>query len=170
MNRKFLVCATFLLLLRTFVESVWAAPPVVLSVDMPDLIDHAASQPERFAVDLPQQINISTAGGWSGAASATRVWSYGVQVPTAVSLSFHAARAVLPPSAVLTVTGARVSVSYRARDLARGGLWSRPLVGDTLTLSLSVAPSEASLVQLQIDSVQAGYRGLGGVPTSRRTF
>ncbi len=80
-------------------------------------------------------------------------------------MSFHASRLVLPPSAVLTVTGARTSVTYRARDISRGGLWARPLVGDTLTLSLSAAAGEAPRVQLEIDSLQAGYRGLGALPS-----
>jgi hypothetical protein len=134
----------------------------VLSVDLPKLIDGAAGQPERFAIEVPHQANLTSAGAWS-ANSGLRTWSYQIQVPTAVSLSFHASSATLPPSAVLKVSGSRVNVTYRAGDLARGELWSRPLLGDTLTLSLTVASSEASLAQLQIDSVQVGYRGLGGV-------
>jgi hypothetical protein len=163
MNRAFPGAGIFLLLIRVFVECAWAAPPVVLGVDMPALIDRAADRPERFAVDIPHRVSISADGEWSATAGA-RVWSFAVQVPTAVSLSFHASLAVLPSSAVLTVTGTRASVTYRARDIVRGGLWSRPLVGDTLKISVSVAPSQVSLVQLQIESVQAGYRGLGGVP------
>jgi hypothetical protein len=161
MNRTFQLCTKVLLLLF-LIDSAWAAPVDVLSVNMAGLIDRAAGQPERFAAGIPHTVNISKNGAWSGGASLTRVWSYSVQVPTAVSLSFHAWQAVFPPSAVLTVTGSKASVTYRARDLGRGELWSRPLVGDTLTVSLSVAASDAGLVQLQIDSVQAGYRSLGG--------
>jgi len=163
MKRTLLTYGTFLLLIRALVEGALAAPVVALSVDMPALIERAAGQPERFAVDIPRQVSTFTDGEWTATGGA-RVWSFAVQVPTAVSLSFHAARAILPSSAVLTVTGARASVTYRAKDIVRGGLWSRPLLGDTLTVSLSVAQSEASFVQLQIESVQAGYRGLGGVP------
>jgi lysyl endopeptidase len=52
---------------------------------------------------------------------------------------------------------------YRARDVSRGGLWSRPLPGDTLTLSLTVSSTDAARVQIEIASFQAGYRSLGGV-------
>jgi len=141
-----------------------ATPPVVLSVDLATLIDQAALQPERFAVDIPQRISSSSQGEWSSAGS-RRVWTYSVQVPTAVSMSFRATQLVMPPSAVLSVSGARATVSYRARDVSRSGLWSRPLLGDTLTLSLSVAASEAPRAQVQIESLQAGYRGLAGVPS-----
>jgi len=144
-----------------FTFPVRATPPTVLSVDLPTLIDQVAPQPERFAVAVPQRISADAQGEWSSTGS-RRVWTYSVQIPTAVSMSFHASRLAMPTSAVLSVSGAHSTVSYRARDVSRGGLWSRPLLGDTLTLSLSVAASEAGAVQLQIDSLQAGYRGLGG--------
>lgn len=121
MNRTFLFCGALLLVARAVLACAWAAPPVVLSVDMPGLIDRAAAQPERFAVDISHQLSVSTDGEWSATAAA-RVWSVAVQVPTAVSMSFHASRLALPPSAVLTVSGERVTVTYRARDAARGVL------------------------------------------------
>jgi hypothetical protein len=90
-------------------------------------------------------------------------WTYSIRIPTAVSLSFHASGLKLPRGAVLTVTGKNgVSVSYRARDITRGGLWSRPLAGDSLLLSLSLSAADRSLAALEIGSFQAGYRGLGG--------
>lgn len=141
-----------------------AATPLVLAVDLPALIDKVADQPERFAVEVPQRVSASTEGDWTFRGSA-RVWNYSVQVPTAVSMSFHAARVVLPASAVLTVTGARASAVYRARDINRGGLWGRPLVGDTLSFSLSVAPADAGLVQFEIEEFEAGYKGLGSLPS-----
>jgi len=65
--------------------------------------------------------------------------------------------------AVLTVTGKNgASASYRARDIARGGLWSCPLPGHSLALSLSVSAAERPLTTLQVESFQTGYRSLGG--------
>jgi hypothetical protein len=139
-----------------------AATALVLQVDLPALIDKVADQPERFAVEVPQHISAFSQGEWTAGGS-TRSWSYSVQVPTAVSLSFHASRIVLPDSAVLTVSGSRATVVYRARDINRGGIWGRPLVGDTLVFSLSVAGADLGRVQFEIDGLQAGYRGLGGL-------
>ena len=77
-------------------------------------------------------------------------------------MSFHALNIALPPSAVLTVSGARASFRYTARDVSRNGLWGRPTPGDSLSFSLSVDSSEANRVHLEIESLQAGYRALGG--------
>src|SRR4029077_7855477 len=88
-------------------------------------------------------------------------WVYSVRVLTAISMSFHATTARLPPDAVLSVSAGRKSFRYTARNVSRSGLWGRPMPGDTLTFSLSVSASEANRVRLYIDSMQAGYRSLG---------
>src|SRR6202012_5409792 len=87
---------------------------------------------------------------------------YSVRIPTAVSMSFHATGVVLPPSAVLTAYTARSTSRFTARDVARSGLWGRPLAGDLVTFSLSVNSAEVGRVKFQIVSLQAGYRSLGG--------
>ena len=163
MQGKSGVLGCLLILFTLALGSAHAAAPVVLSIDLPALITRAAAEPERFAVQVPQQISVASQGQWTSAGS-RRTWMYAVQVPTAVSMSFHATRLTLPSSAVLTVSGARATIQYRARDVGHGSLWSRPLLGDSVTLSLSVDAGEARGVQLQIDSLQAGYRGLGGAP------
>jgi lysyl endopeptidase len=143
-------------------SAVHAAAPVdVVEVDLAALIDRAAQQRNRFAVDVPHAVTASTHGEWESIGT-TRRWTYSVRIPTAVSMSFHAARFSLPPSAVLTLTGTNANATYTARDANRGGLWARPLRGDTLTFSLSVDAAEANAVRLEIASFQAGYRSLGG--------
>jgi hypothetical protein len=140
-----------------------AAAPVVdtLRVDLDALIDKAARTPEQFALNLPHSVSSATQGSWSRRGS-TSTWVYSTRVPTAISMSFHAPRIVLPPSAVLTVSTDRTTIKYAARDIGRRGLWARPLAGDTLKLSLTVNTAEASEVHVYIESVQAGYRSLGG--------
>lgn len=146
-----------------------AALPVATSVDtirvdLNPLIDTAAHSAEQFAVNVPHSISSASDGSWS-TRTAISTWVYSVRVPTAISMSFHATSARLPPSAVLTVTAGRSTLRYTARNVSRSGLWGRPMPGDTLTFSLSVSASEATRVRLYIDSVQAGYRSLGaGVP------
>jgi hypothetical protein len=139
-----------------------AATAEVLDIDLSPLIDQSVPYPTRFAVDVPHRLSTADAGSWMQNGKSS-TWTYAIRVPTAVSLSFHASSVDLPPSAVLTVTGTNgVSASYRARDVARSGLWTRPLSGDSLMLSLSLSTSERSRTSLQIDSFQAGYRSLGG--------
>jgi hypothetical protein len=145
----------------------WASPvpaPLVVDtvrVDLNPLIDTAAHSPEQFAVNISHAVSSSTQGTWSRRASKS-TWVYSARVPTAISMSFHASRVVLPPSAVLTVSTARSTSRYVARDVSRSGLWGRPMPGDTLNFSLSIDSSEISRLQLQIAGLQAGYRSLGG--------
>jgi lysyl endopeptidase len=153
----FLACVVF----RLDAANGMAATVDSLSVNLDPLIDSAAHERNRFAVNVSHPVSISTQGGWARTGS-TSTWTYSVQVPTAISMSFHASHLVLPPSAVLTVTAGSTHATYRAQDVSRGGLWSRPLIGDTLGITVSVNTNEASRVELQVDSLQAGYRGLGG--------
>jgi len=150
------------LLLLLFCHTALAAvSPDVLRVDLSPLIDASARYPTRFAVDLPHPVSTVSAGTWTQRGGRS-TWSYTVRVPTAVSMSFHADHVNLPAGAVLTVTGANgTSASYRSRDIARSGLWSRPLPGDSLHLSLSVDATARGQTVLQIASLQAGYRSLG---------
>jgi hypothetical protein len=140
-----------------------ASEQEVLDVDLAPLIDQSAQYPTRFAVDVPHVVSTVNDGVWTQSGTIS-TWTYSIRIPAAVSVSFHASSVNLPPGAVLTVTGkSGVSVHYRGGDIAGSGLWSRPLAGDSLLLSLSVSGAQRPMIQ--IDSFQAGYRGLGaGVP------
>jgi hypothetical protein len=156
--------ALALVLLACLANALQAAQAVtgseVLATDLAPLIDSAVKQPTRFAVNVPHVVSLTNAGKWTDSGNGSS-WTYAVRVPTAVSLSFHASQLTLPANAVLTVTGANgISNSYHAGDVVRGGLWGRPLVGDSLTITLSVPVGARSLAALRIDSFQAGYRGL----------
>jgi hypothetical protein len=107
-----------------------------VNVSLDPLIDSAAHDRNRFAVNIPHSISSSTEGLWAHTGS-TSTWTYGTRTPTAISMSFHASHLVLPPSAVLTVTAGPTHATYRAKDISRGGLWSRPLIGDTLEIAVS---------------------------------
>jgi hypothetical protein len=145
-----------------WISQVFAATAIDdVRVDLNPLIDSAARSHEQFAVNIPHAVSVSAQGNWSKHGSLS-TWVYSARIPTAVSPSFHATGVILPPSAVLTVSTARTTVKYVARDISRGGLWGRPLPGDLLNFSLTVNSTEASRVRFQIDSLQAGYRSLGG--------
>src|SRR6202453_676782 len=132
-----------------------------IPVDLNPLIDSAARSQEQFAVNIRRAVSSATQGTWKQKGTVS-TWVYTVQIPTAISMSFHASAATLPPSAVLTVSTDHHAIKYSARNVSRSALWGRPLPGDTETFSLSVASSEANRVRFQIDSLQAGYRSLGG--------
>ena len=156
-------CAVACLGVLAQASAVGAATPAIddIHADMPALIREAATGATRFAVDIPHPVSIDSAGTWT-ASGAVANWDYTVRVATAVSMSLHASEISLPPDAVLTVRGGGVVRRYTSSDIRNGELWSHPLPGDTLYLSVVVARSAQSLVRVRINSVQAGYRSLGG--------
>lgn len=144
-----------------FAQPIAAAVPVhIVKTDLRPLIRAAVESPVQFAVLVPHAASTTNAGSWSVAAGVA-TWNYAVRVPTAVSLSFHAANSSLPASAVLVVRGAKTTTSYRAGDVHQGELWSRILPGDALQIELTVAAVDRSKVALNIVSVQPGYRAIG---------
>ena len=96
----------------------------IVKTDLRPLIRAASSSRVQFAVPIPHAVSASSGGSWTTAGEKA-TWHYAMQVPTAVSLSFHVNRSSLPDSAVLIVRGAKTTTSYRAHDLHRGELWSR---------------------------------------------
>ena len=155
------VSAGLILALCLACRVVAATAVDTIHVDLNPLIDSAARSPEQFAVNIRRAVSTATQGAWKQKGTLS-TWVYTVQIPTAISVSFHAPAATLPPSAVLTVSTDHHAVKYSSRNVSRGGLWGRPLPGDTVTFTLSVASSETSRLRFQIDSFQAGYRSLGG--------
>jgi lysyl endopeptidase len=141
-------------------SAVPAPAAVVVRTSLEPLIRAAADSPAQFAVAVPHAASTAASGSWS-VADGQATWRYAVQVPTAVSLSFHALVPSFPASATLLVTGAHSAISYGAGDLRRGELWSRIHAGDTLQLTLTVAAADAASVDLRIVSLQAGYRSIG---------
>jgi hypothetical protein len=158
--RRALVGASSMLL-AAFAHSASAAVAVhIVRTDLKPLIDAAVDSPVQFAVLVPHRVSTASGGTWSEAGGRA-TWRYAVQVPTAVSLSFHATQSSLPESATLVVASAKTTTSYRARDLHRGELWSRIQPGEGLEFTLTVAAEDRSKVVLSIVSLQAGYRAIG---------
>ena len=161
---KWVVGATSVLLTALSCPIGAAVPVHLVRTDLEPLIREGARSPVQFAVNVPFAASVRTAGVWSVTGDRA-VWRYAVRIPTAVSMSFHAAPVYLPAGATLTVKSAVTTTHYSARDVTEADVWSRIQPGDTLEFTLDVARSERSNVKLSIISLQAGYRGLGaGVP------
>ena len=154
-------CAAALAVLATLAGTAGlAAVPVhVVQTDLRPLIRAAAASPVQFAVTVPHAASSDRDGSWSSAAGRA-TWRYAVQVPAAVSLSFHAGGR-LPAAATLVVRGTRTTTRYRAADWQRGELWSRIQPGDALQFELSVPEAARAKANLHLISLQVGYRSLG---------
>ena len=144
------------------------SPPRMLAVDLAPLIDQAARDQTRFAVEVSHAVSSLQDGEWTEAAGEAR-WHYAVRIPTAISMSLHAERVVLPRDATLVVSGAEGRFVYTAREIHAGALWSRILRGDALDLTLSVPAVRRAAAHIEIVGLQAGYRGLG-IGTSNHPY
>ena len=131
----------------------------VVNVDLGRLIDRSILHPNRFAADVPYNINSDGKGTWTTSGTTT-TWRYAVQIPTAVSMSFHADVIQLPSSARMSVTANGNVYIYTANDINRGQLWSRVSKGDQLSFEVTVPTVDRARVRIQIASLQAGYRSL----------
>jgi hypothetical protein len=159
-RRGFTAASASFCLLFAAASSAAAVAVHTVRTDLKPLIRAASESPAQFAVLLPHAVASADGGTWSSAGGQA-TWRYAVQVPTAVSMSFHAVQVSLPASATLIVRGATTTTSYRARDLHRGELWSRIQPGAGLEFTLSVAAAERGRVAFRLVSLQAGYRSLG---------
>lgn len=160
--RKVLLSCALALFAGGHTLAAVGTPQKVLNVDLTPKIEASAARRERFAVNVPHAANLANAGSWERAAGVS-TWRYSLRIPTAVSLSFHAAEFQLPPGATLKVTNAAgAQAVYLPTDGGRLGLWSRISRGDSLWFELSVPTVNESGLRFSIASLQAGYRGLGG--------
>jgi len=160
-SRVALAALAIVLAIHTAAAGSAPAPGAfVVRANLATLIRAAADSPVQFAVPVPHTASTAVSGSWSVTAGEA-TWHYAVQVPTAVSLSFHALAPFLPQSAALQVSGGRTTRSYRAADLRRGELWSGIHPGDTLEITLTVAAADRAAVDFTIVSLQAGYRAIG---------
>jgi hypothetical protein len=137
-----------------------AAPsvPKVVDVDLARLIRAAASDADRFAVEIAQPISSDRDGVWDESGGMA-TWRYSVRVPTAISLSFHARQLTLPSGAILRVGNGTTTFAY-SRTAGADGLWSRITRGELLQFELQTPAAGRQAVHLEVDTLQAGYRAL----------
>lgn len=130
------------------------APAQVYRVDWPAALAAAESQPQRFAVAVPAQIDALSQGLWQAEGPDRLMWRHRIEVPGALSLSFRASRLRLPEGARLRMAGIATPV---APD-AEGHWWSPAAPGAVLDLELSLPRGAWPALQFQIDELQAGFR------------
>ena len=153
------LCVKALVAWAILCGSLQAATVDIYRLNLDPLIDKSARSPERFAVDVARRIDSETSGSWAIDQS-NATWTYSIQIPTAVSLAFHANLIRLPKDGLLTMMAAGQNYSYRGSELHRSELWSRPGKGDQIAIKIVVPKAERHQTLLQIASFQAGYRSL----------
>ncbi|MCK7595509.1 hypothetical protein [Pseudomarimonas salicorniae] len=129
------------------------------------LRDALPGQPKRFAVARPVEITPASAGDWSQLADGDWVWRLRVRGEGAAHLNFGFSRFALPAGASLHIVStdgrSKVGPFTREHMLPHGQLWTPVVLGEEALLHLRVPASGLAEVELQLDSINQGYRGFG---------
>ncbi|MBB6086995.1 trypsin-like peptidase domain-containing protein, partial [Wenzhouxiangella marina] len=125
----------------------------------------------RFAIPYPVAINAATSGRWEAARNGVEVWRQRIHAPDARSINLAFSRYRLPEGAELHLFSE--SGKYRIRPFTaadnkpHGELWTPLIEGDTMVLELQVPAELRGQVELEIGSINYGYRGFFETATPR---
>jgi hypothetical protein len=151
------------------VDAFTAAPLDLSVVVAEDEADARQGLPPRYAI--PQRVAITPTdnGTWEQLPDGLMLWRLrivGHEGTTSLNLGFSRFR--LPAHAQLLLYSADGTHSLRpftaADNEVHGQLWTPALVTDELILELTVPAAERDAVELEVSSVNQGYRGFGTLP------
>ncbi|MCP4759671.1 MAG: hypothetical protein GY894_08365 [Planctomycetes bacterium] len=141
-------------------------PPIDFhAVEIEDIDREAAGMAPRYAIPHPIAHTPGSDGIWEQLPDGRLNWRLRITSPLAVSINLGFERWELPDSAEMTVATADGRTSLRAftsmDNKIHGELWTPPVPGDDLLLSIAVDPKDRHLVESQIalTSINVGYRG-----------
>ncbi|MDP7030408.1 MAG: proprotein convertase P-domain-containing protein [Phycisphaerales bacterium] len=135
------------------------------AVEVEDAVREAAGLAPRYAIPHEAVLTPANSGIWEVLADGRLNWRLRITSPLAVSMNLGFERWVLPHSAEMTVStpDGRHSIRPFTSDDNKhhGELWTPPVPGDDLLISIAVHPKERSLVENQVTltSINVGYRG-----------
>ena len=132
-----------------------------------DALLRAGEEPPRYAIPNAVQITPTGFGSWERVTlpggTERMVWRLRTRCANAVSMNLGFTQFNLPESASLFVHAPDHSFVIRpftSQDNAdHGQLWTPPVPGNEAMIELSVDPREQPAVQLELGSINAGYRG-----------
>jgi hypothetical protein len=141
------------------------APFDLDAVRAEDVQRQAEGLPPRFAIPEPVRITPAERGSWEWLPDGRLVWRLRVGAPGAVSLNLGFTRYRMPPGGRLLIYSAdqkHVVRPFTAADNAEHGeLWTPVVPGWDLVIELLLPAAEVAALELELGSVNQGYRGFG---------
>lgn len=143
------------------------------SMDVLSMEDIQSPLPYRFAVNLPADIGIGSAGQWTKSTSGTKVWRLNLKSPGAHALILYFDRYKIPEGGKIFVynpTRTQLLGAFTALNNNNLSTFATGLIyGDELTLEYN-APDGLQLPELHISEVGHAYRGISGYTGENRGF
>lgn len=138
-------------------------------VEIEDIKKMEAGQPvTRFAIAHTHKVAPAKFGTWDQPDAGTKRWRMAIASKDALSINLGFTRFHLPEGAELTLLDKNGKAQFRSFTAAdnddHGQLWTPMVAGDELTIVLTVPAAKANAVQLELGSINHGYRGLGDIP------
>jgi len=135
------------------------------AVSAEDAERDALGLPPRFAIPHPVRITTDTFGLWERIADETEVWRLRIASPGAPHLNLGFTRYQMPAGGRLYVyaadLGSRIRPFTDADNAPHGELWTPVLRSDELVVEVTVPASLRDELQLELGSINVGYRGFG---------
>ncbi|GJM26199.1 MAG: hypothetical protein DHS20C16_26140 [Phycisphaerae bacterium] len=130
-----------------------------------DEIREREGLPPRYAVPQPTLVAPDTHGTWEQIDANTRLWRLRIESPKAASINLGFTRYALPESARLSIYSAdfkHVIRPFTSNDnQPHGELWTPVVLSDSIVVELTVDTKDIENVDLELGSINPGYRGFG---------
>jgi lysyl endopeptidase len=152
-------------------EAIVPAPLDLAQLGEEDMARDRQGLPPRFAV--PEEVSITPAdhGTWEDLGNGEMLWRLriiGREGTTSLNLGFTTFR--MPPHGRLLLYSTDGTQSLRpftaADNEEHGQLWTPVVLTNDLIVELTVPRREVPAVQLQLGSINQGYRGFGTIPAA----
>ncbi len=145
-------------------------PPVdVAAVRLEDQERERNGLPPRYAIPNPVRIKPDSDGTWENLGNGMLMWRLRIHSPGAESINLGFSRYHMPPGGRLLVYASDFSHAIRPlteRDNeTHGQLWTPVVRSDGVVVELTIPRSALPTLQLQLSSINVGYRGFG-TPTT----
>ena len=135
------------------------------AVEMEDADREAAGLAPRYAI--PHSVTLSPGGSglWEVLPNGDMQWRLRIESPLATSINLGFERWTLPHSADMTIGTSDGHVALRTftsdDNRHHGELWTPPVPGDDILISIIVHPKERSAVEANValTRINVGYRG-----------
>jgi len=151
------------------IDSVLGQRLDLAAIAAEDAADAAGGVPPRFAIPEKVSITPKTRGTWEVLPDGRSLWRLrivGREGVNSINLGFT--RYHMPPHGRLLVysaDGMRVLPAFTAADNeTHGELWTPPVIANDVVVEVTLPADEASVLGLELGSINQGYRGFGTTP------